>query len=90
METEKKSLILKHLQDWQNSNYELVETPSDIKVFNTIGLIVGMTNSNLFDLSKSHEFITEILSLNEEESKKAYKVIIDAYMFADNEGGDKQ
>jgi hypothetical protein len=81
-----KTYILEHLHNWQNENHELVDTQSDVKVFNTIGLIMTLANGGLLDLINAHKLISEVLSLTDEEKETAYRVVADGYDYAEKMG----
>jgi hypothetical protein len=71
--------IVEYLQDWQAMSYEKVETESEIKVFNIIGTIIQLVKNGYMPMSNSFHFISDILSLNEEEKSKVAKIITNAY-----------
>lgn len=71
--------IVEFLQDWQDISYEQVETASEIKIFNIIGVIIQLVKNGYMPITATHTFISGILSLTEEEKESILKVINNAY-----------
>jgi hypothetical protein len=71
--------IVEFLEDWQNMSYEKVETASDIKVFNVIGTVIQLVKNGYMPISATYSFISDILSLTDEEKERIAGIITNAY-----------
>ena len=71
--------MVEFLEDWQNMSYEEVETASDIKVFNVIGTIIQLVKNGYMPMSATYSFISDILSLTDEEKERIAGIITNAY-----------
>jgi phage-related protein len=78
---EKTIKALEYMTKWQEDTYEEIDTAEDVKVFNTIGVIVGLMNADMMTLGATCEFI-ELLSIGEKEKRRVYNVYFDAVNFA--------
>jgi hypothetical protein len=76
------TLIIKYLTQWQDEVYEKIESTSDIRVFNAIGLLVTLVNGNLMSMTKAHSFLTETLSLDTSEKEEATRVYLTCHDLA--------
>jgi hypothetical protein len=74
--------MVEYLENWQNMSYEQVETASDIRVFNTIGVIIQLVKNGYMSMSKTYDFISDILSFSDEEKSRLATIITNAHTFA--------
>lgn len=85
----KSELVREFLQQWQEDNFEKVETATDIKVFNTVGTVIMMLNNGIITASKLDLFVTEVLELDEKEKKIVYHTVIEGMLYANKKGEEK-
>jgi hypothetical protein len=74
--------MVEYLENWQNMSYEQVETASDIRVFNTIGVIIQLVKNGYMSMSKTYDFISDILSFSDEEKSRLATIITNAHTSA--------
>jgi hypothetical protein len=71
--------MVEFLQDWQNISYEQVNTPSEIKIFNVVGTIIQLVRNGYMPMSKTYDFVSDILDLTDEEKSSIATIITNAY-----------
>jgi hypothetical protein len=76
--------IIEGLTDWQTVNYEEVATPSDIRVFNSVGILVTLLSGGFMSIINVYDYF-DLLSLDEEEKKKITSIYINIHNGATKE-----
>lgn len=76
--------VVEQLVNWQTLEYEKIESASDIKVFNVIGVAIGLLKSGYMSIDFVHDFVTG-LSIKDEEKARIYQIYTTAHANANKE-----